>query len=92
MPMSFAASSSALARAVRSRSSSAAMMPPTTATAPRAIHEKRASHPWPLPGDEVDVLNGAGNVLQLILLERREEWNLGDLIDSEHDSLTTSSA
>ena len=45
-----------------------------------------------LPGDEVDVLNGAGKVLQLFLRERREERNRGQLIDSEHDSLTTSSA
>ena len=44
------------------------------------------------PGDEVDVLNGAGKVLQLFLRERREERNRGQLIDSEHDSLTTSFA
>ena len=45
-----------------------------------------------LPGHEVDVLNGAGKVLQRFLRERREERNHGQLIDSEHDSLTTSSA
>ena len=42
-----------------------------------------------LPGDEVDVLNGAGKVLQLFLPERREERNRGQLIDSEHDCLPT---
>ena len=40
-----------------------------------------------LPGDEVDVLDGAGKVLQLILRKRREERNRGQLIDSDHDSL-----
>jgi hypothetical protein len=39
-----------------------------------------------LPGDELDVLNGAGKVLQLILRERREERNRGQLIDGEHDA------
>ena len=45
-----------------------------------------------LPGDEVDVLNCAGKVLQLILPKRREERNRGQLIDSEHDCLPTFSA
>ncbi len=45
-----------------------------------------------LPGDEVDVLDSAGKVLKLILREPREERNRGQLIDSDHDSLTTSSA
>ena len=42
-----------------------------------------------LPGREVDVLNFAGKVLQRFLLERREERNRGQLIDSEHDCLPT---
>ena len=42
-----------------------------------------------LPGDEVDVLDRADEVLQLILRKRREERNRGQLIDSDHDSPTS---
>ena len=42
-----------------------------------------------LPGDEVDVLNGAGKELQLFLTQRREKRNRGQLIDGEHDCLPT---
>ena len=40
-------------------------------------------------GDEVDVLDGAGKELQLFLTELGEEWNGGQLFDSEHDRLPT---
>ena len=59
---------------------------PSTTTA-----RTRPSPSWATysPGDEVDVLNFAGKVLQLLLLQRREERNRGQLIDSEHDCLPT---
>ena len=40
-----------------------------------------------LPGDDLDVLDGTGEVLQLFVSERREKRNRSDLIDSEHDCL-----
>ena len=43
-----------------------------------------------LPGSEVDVLDGADEVLQLILRKRREERNRGQLSDSNHNAPTPS--
>ena len=39
-----------------------------------------------VPGGEVDVLDGADEVLQLILRKRREERNRGQLSDSNHNA------
>ena len=44
------------------------------------------------PGSEVDVLDGTGEVLQLILRKRREERNRGQLSDSNHNAPTPSPA
>ena len=45
-----------------------------------------------LPGDGADVLDGAGEVPELIRSQRREERNLGQLIDRNHEALTRSPA